>query len=454
MWPASLLALDGRDRAIDAVHGEQARRLNGIEKRARPPSAERKRHAGIREEAGKLRILLNQLAALGKRTGVGHYAAQLLAALLKHAGPEESVDCYPNGWFRHIREAVIRIRQGKSNGAGRAIRAGLSGPVRHLSRMITAGHFRLATSVRSYDLYHEPNFIPLPCDIPAVATLHDLSALVHPEWHPADRVRYFEKHFDQGLARSIHLVTVSDFCRQEVLDILHLPPDRVTRIYQGIRPGLMPIAQDEVAGVLKRLGLTEQYLLYVGTIEPRKNILTLLHAYCALPAAIRESWPLLLVGGWGWNTGEVADYLEREARHRGVVHLGYLADEHLPAVYNGARALLYPSLYEGFGLPPLEMMACGGAVIASTAGSLRETVGGRAHLVEPHDTDGWRTAMARVVTDREWWQSLRTGVIGVARSYTWDRCAIETLKLYRRLHGASEAPATLPLPSSVQRAAG
>jgi len=122
-----------------------------------------------------------------------------------------------------------------------------------------------------------------------------------------------------------------------------------------------------------------------------------------------------------------------------VIHLGYVAEHHVSAIYNGARALVYPSLYEGFGLPPLEMMACGGAVVASTAGALVETVGQRAHLVAPEDEDGWRAALARVVVDDDWWRELRRGVREVARPYTWGRCAADTLRVYRSLAGGQDA---------------
>src|SRR5262249_36572360 len=153
----------------------------------------------------------------------------------------------------------------------------------------------------------------------------------------------------------------------------------------------------------------ERYLLYLGTLEPRKNVLTLLRAYCSLPGGLRRRYPLLLVGGWGWNAADVAAYLHETARHRGVLHLGYLADKYLPAVYNGARALAFRWLYEGFGLPPVEMLACGGAVLASTAGAVVETAGAQAHCIEPHDLDGWRRALWRVLTDDDWWQGLRAG---------------------------------------------
>jgi alpha-1,3-rhamnosyl/mannosyltransferase len=260
--------------------------------------------------------------------------------------------------------------------------------------------------------------------------------LLHPEWHPGDRVKFFEKNFSRGLAQAAHILAISEFGRQEIIRYLGISPDRVTRTYMGIRVGLGPLPEEKVAPVLAHLGLPKQYLLYLGTIEPRKNILILMQAYCALPETIRANWPLLLVGSWGWNTHATAEYFYGHARHRGVLRLGYVKDRYLPAVYNGARALIYPSLYEGFGLPPLEMMACGGAVIASNAGALVETIGGKADLVEPEDVQGWINALTRVIQDDDWWQNLRQGAPQVAKPYTWDRCAADTLAVYRGVvHG-------------------
>src|SRR6185295_5368864 len=121
------------------------------------------------------------------------------------------------------------------------------------------------------------------------------------------------------------------------------------------------------------------------------------------------------------------------ARHRGVRHLGYVADADLPALYGGARALAFPTYYEGFGLPPLEMLACGGAVLASTAGAVRETVGRQAHLIEPDDLQGWRSAMGRMIVDDDWRAFLRRGAAAVARPYNWQRCASKTFQAYCRV---------------------
>lgn len=397
-----------------------------------------------------MRVVLNQLAALGLRTGIGHYTTQLYRCLLEQAGDDE-IHAFPTGWLRRARKGFTRIRpylEGNISGqrTGIEVQPSLSARARAQAlqflrqggRAVTAHLFRKVCAREGYDLYHEPNFIPLPSSCPTMATLHDLSVLLHPEWHPRDRVVHFERYFRKGIAHCVHFMAISEFGRQEVIRNLNVSPERVTCSYMGIRPGLSPWPRQRVAEVLRQLGLPAQYLLCLGTIEPRKNVLMLLRAYCALPESLRSSWPLLLVGSWGWNTQDVADYLHREARPRGVIHLGYVAEKHLAALYNGARALVYPSLYEGFGLPPIEMMACGGAVLASTAGALVETVGSRAHLLPPEDEAGWHHALARVLRDDDWWRSLRRGVTAVARPYTWDQCAAVTLRVYRLLCGVPE----------------
>jgi alpha-1,3-rhamnosyl/mannosyltransferase len=400
-----------------------------------------------------MRVVINQMVALGRRTGIGHYTVELLRSLRAQQGPDQ-IDGFPTGSVRRVCRAFLRARSHLESGTPGPRRGGPAPArphvpstalelLRQASHCILGRHFRGVCARHAYDLYHEPNVIPLPTDCPTLTTLHDLSVLLHPEWHPADRVAYYEHHFRRSLGHCVHFLVVSDFCRREVIRLLNIPPERVTRTYNGIRPGLGPLSRADIEPVLRELGLPPRYLLYLGTIEPRKNVLLLLRAYCALPNALRARWPLLLVGNWGWNAADVADYFRTEARHRGVMHLGYVKEKRLAAVYNGARALVYPSWYEGFGLPPLEMMACGGAVLASTAGALVETVGRKAHLIAPADLDGWREAMRRVLLEEEWWQSLRRGVQEVSRPFTWERCAADTLRVYQTLCGESADSETL-----------
>lgn len=198
---------------------------------------------------------------------------------------------------------------------------------------------------------------------------------------------------------------------------------------------MQPLPKDEVAEVRKRLQLPEKYLLHVGTLEPRKNLLMLLKAYCSLPNVDRDTCPLVLIGGWGWNFEPIQEFLESVGKHKNVVQPGFIPDDDLPALYNGARALVYPSWYEGFGLPMVEMMACGGAVVSSTADALVEVAGGHAHLVYPQDQDGWRDAMQEIIRDDDWCESLREGTQEWAARFSWDQCAADTLNVYRELCG-------------------
>jgi O-antigen biosynthesis alpha-1,3-rhamnosyltransferase len=388
-----------------------------------------------------VRVIFNEESCLELKTGVGHYASELLRCLRDPAHGCR-IDTHPHPSIRPAWKLWNRVRPYSYADAVAGTRfsrwraAGLQ-HFRRLCRPLLRKLLQYTFFSRRYDIYHEPNYIPAPCDCPTVTTFHDLSVVLHPEWHPADRVAWLEKNLDRAVSQSSRFLVVSDHTRREMIQHLGIAPDRVMRIYNGIRPGLCPLAPDVIAEARYRLDLPERYLLCVGTVEPRKNILRLMQAYCALPVALRARWPLLLVGKWGWNTHEVAAYFDREARQCGVRQLGYVREADLPALYNGARALVYPSLYEGFGLPPLEMMACGGAVIASTAEAIAEVAAPQAHLIDPHDVDGWRDAMHRVVTDDEWWESLRDGAVEHARPFTWERCAAETLQVYRAVCAAN-----------------
>lgn len=397
-----------------------------------------------------MRVLINGMTLAGKKAGIGHYTAELVRCLAPLLG-REGLGVHRPAWVVAGRRWLARLRQATGvpptppqvpqNPPPPSVRGRVVNALRDLGDAAYQYHFR-RTAAGGYALYHEPNFLPLDCDLPTVTTVHDLSVLLHPEWHPADRVARHARDFERGLARSRHVIAISENSRREIIRHLGVPADRVSRTYMGTRPGLGPMPAGEVEAGRRALGLPANYLLHLGTIEPRKNLMTLLRAYCSLPGAIRQVYPLVLVGGWGWNSADVAAFLQDEARHKGVHYLGYVAEEHMSALYNGARALAFPSHYEGFGMPPVEMMACGGAVLASTAGAVVETVGNQAHLTDADDLDGWRQALLRVCTDEDWWLGLRRGAEDVARKFTWEQCALDTLAVYDRvLHGREAKPA-------------
>jgi alpha-1,3-rhamnosyl/mannosyltransferase len=262
-----------------------------------------------------------------------------------------------------------------------------------------------------------------------------LSPLTHPEWHPAGRVSFFEKKLQASLKQTQHFIAVSEFTRQEMIRILGIPGSKIFRVHNGIHPHFRKWPVEKFSAELRRLKLPNRYLLHVGTIEPRKNLLMLLKAYGALPRNLREACPLVLVGGWGWNSSDVANYFLSTARHQGVISIGYANDQELTAIYNGARALVFPTLYEGFGFPPLEMKACGGAVLASSAAALVEILGSGAHFIDPGDTEGWTKAMAQIIQDDDWHQDLRLTGSNLASKYSWTQSAHHTLAVYQKLIG-------------------
>jgi alpha-1,3-rhamnosyl/mannosyltransferase len=385
-----------------------------------------------------MRIVFNILETLKPKTGIGHYAAHLFANL-ENELPAGSLQPFPGDAMARL---VRRLQRpgaaappvlSRWRRAWSCLKLNCTGAAKHAVRASLGALFRAACRRGRFDLYHEPNFIPFDCDVPTIITIHDLSVLLHPEWHPADRVRLYERSFEAGLARAAHLITDTHFLRQQVVDHLGVAPNRVTAVPLGVGPEFGAVRDAEIAAVRRRFDLPDRYLLFVGTIEPRKNLPMLIRAYCDLPNALREICPLILAGSWGWKSEAVAEICRDEGRSKGVRRLGYTPDSVLPALYAGARALVYPSLYEGFGLPPLEMLRCGGAVIASTADVHREVLGSVGYLLDPNDRTGWRNSMSRAITDDSWLATVRRGAQARAAQFSWERCAAGTAEVYRAL---------------------
>ncbi len=390
-----------------------------------------------------MRVIVNTMCTLGTRSGIGHHTSELVRALQARAEPG-AIGTYPGGAFlpgnRLLVQQAERYLRCRERGGFVArvegfARRGFMAALRRGGRLLVRNPLDYCARRGGYQLYHEPNTLAGPCSVPLVVTVHDLTVLLHPEWHPPRRVAEYAWQFEDSLKRACHILAVSEFTKREVVRHLGWPADKVTVAYNGRRPFLRPLSAEECAPVLRQLKLEPGYLLHVGTVEPRKNLALLLKAHAGLPPDVRRRHPLVLVGGRGWQANDLEAELADRAKGGTVRRLGYVPDESLAALYSAARALVFPTLYEGFGMPTVEMMACGGAVLASTAGAVAETVGGTAHLIDPRDEPGWRDAMLRVCTDDHWWQSLRAGAEETARPFTWAACADATLGAYRRALG-------------------
>jgi glycosyltransferase involved in cell wall biosynthesis len=374
-----------------------------------------------------LNVVVNDRVLFRPLTGVGHYVAQLLAAL-RTQGDAIDVRGFLSTWRTPPKQ---RAQVTSTTGRGTSWRERVRGSwqVRRVLQGIYRTAFRWRTG--GFALYHEPNHIPIRCDLPTVTTVHDLSVLVHPEWHPEDRVRWYEREFDAGRRQTRRFIAVSEFTKREMIDRLGVSPGDVDVTYLATRPGLRAADEPEVRLLRAELNLPERFFLYVGTLEPRKNVSGLLEAFAGLPRELRQRHPLLLAGGFGWKM----EALQRQIAAHGLKDdtrlLGYMSDDALAGLYTAATAFVWPTFYEGFGLPPLEAMACGCPVIVSNAASLPEVVGDAGMLLDPRDVPAWTAAIQRMAEDDLWREGWQRRGLAQAATFSWDRCARETIACYR-----------------------
>lgn len=287
--------------------------------------------------------------------------------------------------------------------------------------------------IRSY-LYHETNFVLRPYAGPSVITIHDFSFHHYPELHPPERVRHMSEGLPASVEKALHVITDSEFVRREAIERLDIPPEKVTAIALGVDPVFRPRSKAELAPVLERYDLLDRsFVLVVGNFEPRKNLERLVAAYGQLPADVKAGVILVHTGPEGWRNSALRARIERLQSQGRFVRLGYVPACDLPFLIAAARVLAFPSIYEGFGLPPLEAMACGVPVLASDAASIPEVVGSAAALVDARDVDAMADALERLLTNETLRQRLHQQGIERASGFTWKRTAEQTIRVYRRV---------------------
>ena len=280
------------------------------------------------------------------------------------------------------------------------------------------------------DLLHNTAFVgPLASSCPFVTTVHDLSFLYYPQSFRWLRRRYLQVFARASVRRARRVIAVSESTKQDLVKTYGISPAKIDVVHNGVDASYRPLPAGQVAAFRQQKGLPDRFLLFVGTLEPRKNVVRLVEAYAKLP---KERPPLVLVGGKGWFYDEIFCRVEALELTDEVYFPGFVPTEDLPLWYNAADLFVYPSVYEGFGLPPLEAMACGTAVITSTASSLPEVVGKAGKLVDPTDTDGLATAMAQVLGDREMQEQMEATGLVQAAVFSWEKTAQQTADSYRR----------------------
>ncbi|HEY3290294.1 MAG TPA: glycosyltransferase family 1 protein [Anaerolineae bacterium] len=369
-----------------------------------------------------LRVCLDVSAALSQVAGIGRYERELAVALHSLSdGPElvlfnnkQEVNSLPMAL-----KGVPRIKIPWSNRTWRAwLLAGFGLP-RAWSK-----------AIGTCDVFHGTDSLIPPTKVPTVLTIHDLTTTLFPQHHTRLHRLYARYSLPRMAQAATAVITDSAAVRQDVIIHLHIQPEKVHVIHLGVdhqRFHPRPHAEAQQM-VVQSLGVKLPYILTVGTLEPRKNLEMFLRAYAELPADRPQA---VIVGARGWGESSLLNVIQQLGLQESVHFTGFVDDALLPVLYAGAECLVYPSLYEGFGLPILEAMACGTPVIASNVSSMPEVGGAAARLFNPTEQSSLKQAILEVLSDEGQRAWMRTAGLLRADEFTWARTARQTLELYR-----------------------
>jgi len=368
-----------------------------------------------------MRIGIDARLVFYNRAGIGEYIVQLVQALAKI---EHKPDEFMLLQSRKDKTSIIQ-----SNGF---CRKSLWTPSHNRFEQPGLG---FEVSRLGLDLLHSPDFIPpFHRNCKSVITIHDLAFLLYPHFLTKESARYYGQ-IDQAWRRTDHIIAVSEATKQDSIKMLGVPKKKITVIHEAANPIYRQLPADEVSNFLRqKYKIEKDYILFVSTIEPRKNLPGLLQAYRRLLDDYKRDEMLVLAGANGWLWEEVYETVNRLNLEDHVAFLGRVPSEDLVNLYNGARALVHPSFYEGFGLTTLEAMNCGTPVIVSNTAALPEVVGDAAVLINPHDIEGLTVAMWRVLTEKELRDDLISKGLKRAQNFSWEKAARQTLEVYRKVY--------------------
>ena len=367
--------------------------------------------------------LLYMALQAGNRSGTGRYTEALLDALIERRDQADvtglTADAltvlWPRDFSRPRQVPGLQVLPRNPRGLAR----------------IFAEHWEVRRFRDHHDIVHYPASIgPIfHPGLPTVVTVHDLSFLRHPEWFRKNRAWYYHYWVARSVQVADHLIADSQATADDLMNLLEVPANRISVAHLGVTPHFRPATGDHIAVVRETYNLPEHFFLYVGTLEPRKNIASLIRAWSQIAGEIPQD--LVIAGRRGWKLHSVHRAWSKSS-YRDRIHFpGYIPQEHLPALLCAADAFTWPSLFEGFGLPPLEAMACGTPVLTANTSSLPEVVGDAALTVSPHDLHAMAQALRRLSRDAGLREALRFAGHARAAQFTWRNTAKTICEAYQ-----------------------
>lgn len=381
------------------------------------------------------KIILSTESVKYPLTGIGRYTLELSKSLLAML-PQELFYCCDG---HHVRNVSSWLESINNNEFGGSVVYSKIKSLAKKSKLINELYFylmqnRLSVALSCYEdsLYHSTNFVCPNFAGYKVVTLHDMSAYLWPDCQETHRVSILRKQCEDSIKRADAIITVSHSSQREISQLFGYPMNKIFVTHLACSSGFKPRLDEEIKGCLNIFGLHhKRYSLFVGTIEPRKNLDTLIRAYEALPTNLLQTFPLVVVGYRGWKSEKTHHKLKKAQDEGWLKYLSYVSEIELQKLYSGARLFCFPSLYEGFGMPVLEAMASGVPVLASNSSSLPEVIDVAGRLLPTNDVNSWEQAIQEVLEDDVLAKNMSEKGILRAKAFSWGSCANSTIRAYK-----------------------
>jgi glycosyltransferase involved in cell wall biosynthesis len=311
-------------------------------------------------------------------------------------------------------------------------------PTRNQIERIALNQFSMNSYIKRarLDVFHEPFFTsPFFKNCPTIITIYDISNYIHPEFFNLKTKLYFNLLFPRSIKNSDHIITISKSSKEDIVNYLKVEPDKIEVIYAGIDNDFTKIiSENKLGGVKIKYNISQDYILYVSFISPRKNLVNLIKAFNIFKKNTKEGVQLVIVGGKGWNSKKVFELVKSLKLENDIIFTDYVPKEDLIILYSYAILFIYPSIYEGFGLPTLEAMSCGCPVITSKLSSLPEVCGDAALYIDPYDVEDIAAAILNLTIDDNLKKLLIVKGFQNIKRFDWVKTATETLKIYERFN--------------------
>lgn len=376
----------------------------------------------------KIRIGIDISRTIEESTGVGYYAKNLVHALAKVDSENEYIlygifyDCFPRGWKRADIPKTRNFRLHQKNFCSWWVDRKWKNFGKYKEELLGG-----------IDILHSTAFtMPLVSKPKTVVTIHDLSCFIYPQYHTEANCEFVTRNVHQAARQASFIIAISESTKREIVRFLHVPEEKIRVVYLAAGDIFhQKCPSDTVATIKNKYKINKRYFLSVGSMEPRKNFGRALIAFKALIEMKKVDYKFVITGGKGWKNEAFYNLIRKLDIDEHLVFTGYVPEEDLPALYQGADVFVYPSLYEGFGLPVLEAMASGIPVITSNTSSLPEVAGDAALLVNPMEVFEIYEAMEGLATKPELREELRDKGKNQSNLFSWEKTAYKTLEVYR-----------------------